>query len=88
MSKTFCLSNRYLLNDTCVKHKKPLVSGSALGLEGQVTVYNSMVKKDGTLGKGPCYRCLFPIPPPANAAGSCSQNGVLGAGFKNFTEVN
>jgi len=69
-----------LLNDACVKHKKALVSGSALGLEGQVTVYNSTVKKDGAAVKGPCYRCLFPTPPPPNSSNSCSQAGVLGAG--------
>ncbi|XP_059476905.1 sulfur carrier protein adenylyltransferase [Neocloeon triangulifer] len=73
------VGSRYLLNDACVRHKKPLVSGSALGLEGQLTVYNGFVKKDGALVKGPCYRCLFPEPPPAASATSCSQSGVLGA---------
>ncbi|XP_065352154.1 adenylyltransferase and sulfurtransferase MOCS3 [Cloeon dipterum] len=71
------IGTRYLLNDACVKHKKPLVSGSALGLEGQVTVYNANVEKDGCLVKGPCYRCLFPVPP--TTTNSCSEAGVLGA---------
>lgn len=50
------VATRYLLNDACVMSKKPLVSGSALQLEGQLTVYNHK--------KGPCYRCIFPTPPP------------------------
>lgn len=50
------VATRYLLNDACVMSKKPLVSGSALQLEGQLTVYNH--------NKGPCYRCIFPTPPP------------------------
>ncbi|KAK2996718.1 hypothetical protein RJ639_025537 [Escallonia herrerae] len=49
---------------------RPLVSGAALGLEGQLTVYNY----DG----GPCYRCLFPTPPPTTACQRCSDSGVLG----------
>lgn len=50
------VATRYLLNDACVMSKKPLVSGSALQFEGQLTVYNH--------NKGPCYRCIFPTPPP------------------------
>ncbi|KRZ93612.1 Adenylyltransferase and sulfurtransferase MOCS3, partial [Trichinella sp. T8] len=61
---------RYLLNDVCVLAEKPLVSGSALGWDGQLTVYN--------YGDGPCYRCLFSEPPPPHAVTSCSQSGVLG----------
>lgn len=61
---------RYLINDTAVTESKPLVSGSALRMEGQLTVYGY---KDG-----PCYRCLFPIPPPAEATTSCDDGGVLG----------
>ncbi|CAM9353760.1 unnamed protein product [Discosporangium mesarthrocarpum] len=49
----------------------PLVSGSALGLEGQVTVYNHR--------GGPCYRCIFPTPLAAEASRRCSDNGVLGS---------
>eukprot|EP01018_Ginkgo_biloba_P022626 Gb_10591 [translate_table: standard] len=64
------VSTRYLINDSCVILGKPLVSGAALGLEGQLTVYHH--------NQGPCYRCLFPTPPPVGACQSCSDNGVLG----------
>ncbi|KAI7998426.1 CDK5RAP3-like protein, partial [Camellia lanceoleosa] len=50
--------------------KQPLVSGAAIGLEGQLTVYN--------YNRGPCYRCLFPTPPPTTACQRCSDSGVLG----------
>ncbi|XP_033095358.1 adenylyltransferase and sulfurtransferase MOCS3-like [Anneissia japonica] len=63
-------ATRYLLNDACVLSKKPLVSGSALRFEGQLTVYNH----EG----GPCYRCLYPKPPPPEAVTNCSDGGVLG----------
>jgi len=63
-------ATRYLINDTCVLTKKPLVSGSALRLEGQLTVYNHR--------GGPCYRCLFPTPPDAKFVTNCSDGGVLG----------
>jgi adenylyltransferase/sulfurtransferase len=61
---------RYLVNDACVLAGKPLVSGSAVGTEGQLTVYNHK--------SGPCYRCLYPNPPPMDGCKSCSDNGVLG----------
>ena len=63
-------ATRYLINDICMILKKPLVSGSALQLEGQVTVYG--------LNGGPCYRCMFPLPPPAHTVINCSDGGVLG----------
>ncbi|KAJ4791033.1 Adenylyltransferase and sulfurtransferase MOCS3 [Rhynchospora pubera] len=64
------LPSRYMISDCCVVLKKPLISGAALGLEGQLTVYNH---------KGsPCYRCLFPTPPPSAACQRCSDSGVLG----------
>ncbi|KAL9254324.1 Adenylyltransferase and sulfurtransferase MOCS3-like protein [Drosera capensis] len=62
--------SRYMINDCCVVLGKPLVSGAALGLEGQLTVYN--------YNGGPCYRCLFPNPPPMTACQRCSDSGVLG----------
>lgn len=65
------VATRYLLNDACVMAKKPLVSGSALKLEGQLTVYNYR--------GGPCYRCLFPEPPPPETVVNCSDGGVIGA---------
>lgn len=64
------VATRYLLNDACFLCKKPLVSGSALQMEGQLTVYHH--------GEGPCYRCLFPVPPPPAAVTNCGEGGVLG----------
>lgn len=73
---------RYLLSDLCVLAKLPLISGSALKLEGQLTVYcyRSDLHSDdkGSLYRGPCYRCVFPTPPSPDAMGSCSQHGVAG----------
>ncbi|KAL3279397.1 hypothetical protein HHI36_016907 [Cryptolaemus montrouzieri] len=65
------VATRYLLNDMCVLNQVPLVSGSALQMEGQLTVYN--------FEDGPCYRCLFPIPPPPDTVTNCGDGGVLGA---------
>ncbi|PQP95078.1 adenylyltransferase and sulfurtransferase MOCS3 [Prunus yedoensis var. nudiflora] len=62
--------SRYMISDCCVVLGKPLVSGAAVGLEGQLTVFN--------YNGGPCYRCLFPTPPPATACQRCSDSGVLG----------
>uniref|UniRef100_A0A1A8QC82 Adenylyltransferase and sulfurtransferase MOCS3 n=1 Tax=Nothobranchius rachovii TaxID=451742 RepID=A0A1A8QC82_9TELE len=62
--------SRYLVNDACVLSGKPLVSASALRLEGQLTVYNYQ--------GGPCYRCLYPVPPPPETVTNCSDGGVLG----------
>ena len=61
---------RYLVNDACVFANKPNVHGSIFQFEGQATVFHP--------GKGPCYRCLFPEPPPPGAAPSCAEAGVLG----------
>ncbi len=61
---------RYLLNDACVLRGVPNVHGSVYRFEGQVTTFWA--------GKGPCYRCLFPRPPPAELAPSCAEAGVLG----------
>lgn len=61
---------RYLLNDACVLLKKPNVHGSIYRFEGQVTTFLP--------GKGPCYRCLYPQPPPPELAPSCAEAGVLG----------
>ncbi|XP_075989946.1 ubiquitin-like activating enzyme 4 isoform X1 [Anticarsia gemmatalis] len=71
---------RYLLSDLCVLAKLPLISGSALKLEGQLTVYCyradlHSVDKSSTY-RGPCYRCVFSVPPSPDALGSCSQHGV------------
>jgi molybdopterin/thiamine biosynthesis adenylyltransferase/rhodanese-related sulfurtransferase len=63
-------ATRYLINDACVLTGKPLVSGAALGTDGQISVY-------GYRG-GPCYRCLHPEPPPVSTVTSCADAGVLG----------
>ncbi|KAF9160542.1 Molybdenum cofactor synthesis protein 3 [Actinomortierella ambigua] len=63
-------ATRYLLNDACILGDKPLVSGSALRFDGQLTIYNYR--------GGPCYRCLFPTPPPAETVTNCSDGGVMG----------
>ena len=63
---------RYILNDACVKYRKPLVDASVLEMRGQLSVYN-------TSENAPCYRCLYPEPPPAEIAPSCTAAGVLGA---------
>ncbi|HBH96965.1 MAG TPA: molybdenum cofactor biosynthesis protein MoeB, partial [Candidatus Omnitrophica bacterium] len=61
---------RYLVNDACVFQKKPNVYGSIFRFEGQATVFYPF--------KGPCYRCLFPEPPPPGMVPSCAEGGVLG----------
>jgi len=61
---------RYLINDLCVLAGKPDISGSVLRFDGQVSVFWGE--------KGPCYRCLFPNPPPAGLIPSCAEGGVLG----------
>ncbi len=61
---------RYLSNDACVLLQKPYVYGCILKFEGQVSVFDSRT--------GPCYRCLFPEPPPPGLVPSCAEGGVLG----------
>ncbi|TYT23901.1 molybdopterin-synthase adenylyltransferase MoeB [Luteimonas viscosa] len=65
---------RYLLNDACVHLGKPLVYGAVHRFEGQVGVFDAGRQR----GRAPCYRCLFPAPPPPEAAPNCSEVGVLG----------
>src|SRR5256714_1930014 len=78
------LPTRYLLNDASVRLQIPVVSAAILGFEGQLSVFKPY--------DGPCYRCLFPVPPPAELAPSCGANGVLGVlpgtmGLLQATEV-
>lgn len=75
---------RYLVNDAAVMQGKPVVDGSIFRFEGQVTVYMP--------GDGPCYRCLYPEPPPPGEVPSCAEGGVLGVlpgivGVMQATEV-
>ncbi len=65
---------RYLLNDACVHLGKPLVHGAVQAFDGQVSVFDAGRAR----GQSPCYRCLFPSPPPADAAPNCAEAGVLG----------
>jgi adenylyltransferase/sulfurtransferase len=61
---------RYLVNDACVMKNKTLIHGSIYRFEGQVTVFKS--------DEGPCYRCLYPEPPPPGMVPNCQEGGVLG----------
>lgn len=63
-------ATRYLVNDACVMTGTPHVHGSIFRWDGQVTVFHP--------GVGPCYRCLYPSPPPPGAVPSCAQAGVIG----------
>ena len=63
-------ATRYLVNDSCVLLGKPNVYGSIFRFEGQVSVFDAM--------RGPCYRCLYPEPPPPGMVPSCAEGGVLG----------
>jgi len=76
--------SRYLTSDLCVWLGKPLVYGSVMRFEGQVGVFDAR--------RGPCYRCLFPEPPPPELAPNCAEAGVLGVlpgviGLLQATEV-
>lgn len=66
-------STRYLVNDACVMLKKPMVDGSIFRFEGQVTVFDPSQNAEA-----PCYRCLYPAPPPPEMAPSCQEAGVFG----------
>ena len=65
-------ATRYLLNDACFLARRPLISGALLRFEGQLSTFKPW---EGT----PCYRCLFPEPPPAGAVPRCEEAGILGA---------
>lgn len=69
------VASRYLISDVCVLTDKTLVSGSALRWEGQLTTYHYTSKQGVT---GPCYRCLYPVPPPPESVTNCSDGGVIG----------
>lgn len=65
---------RFLINDACFFLKKPLVSAAMLQFEGQLSTYKAHLG-----GDHPCYRCIFPAPPPDDVARTCGEAGVLGA---------
>ena len=68
-------ATRFLINDACFFAKKTLVSAAVTEFDGQLATYRPWDQS----GAYPCYRCLFPEPPPAGAAPNCSETGVLGA---------
>ena len=67
---TDTFGSRYLINDACVLEGKPDVYGSIFRFDGQVSVFG--------LPNGPCYRCLYPVPPPPELVPNCAEGGVLG----------
>ncbi|HMA27554.1 MAG: molybdopterin-synthase adenylyltransferase MoeB [Solirubrobacterales bacterium] len=73
---------RYLLNDASVRLRKPVISASILAFDGQISTFVPF--------EGPCYRCLYPTPPPAELAPSCGAAGVLGvmAGVMGLLQAN
>jgi adenylyltransferase/sulfurtransferase len=71
-------ASRYLISDTCVLLGKRLVSASALRIDGQLMVLNNPPLPPGVSGGGPCYRCVFPKPPPPESVVSCGDGGILG----------
>lgn len=68
-------ATRFLLNDACFFARKPLVSAAVTEFDGQLATYRAFDRA----GVYPCYRCLFPEPPPPGTAPSCSETGILGA---------
>ena len=70
---------RYLSNDACVLLGKPNIYGSIFRFEGQASVFDARV--------GPCYRCLYPEPPPPGSVPSCAEGGVLGAAANRCPKV-
>ncbi|MFT6557876.1 HesA/MoeB/ThiF family protein [Sneathiella sp.] len=67
-------TTRFLINDACFFLKKPLVSAAMLQFEGQLSTYKAYEE-----GDHPCYRCIFPAPPPPDVVQTCGEAGVLGA---------
>jgi adenylyltransferase/sulfurtransferase len=66
---------RFLVNDTCFALRKTLVFAAVTEFEGQLSTFKAHAQR----GAFPCYRCLFPAPPPPGTVGSCSETGVIGA---------
>lgn len=71
-------ASRYLISDTCVLLGKPLISASALRIDGQLMVLNNPPLPQGNAAGGPCYRCVFPKPPPAESVVTCGDGGIMG----------
>ncbi len=71
-------ATRYLVNDAAYLLKKPYVWGSIYRFDGQASVFWPTLEVDGQPGDAPCYRCLYPEPPPPGMVPSCAEGGVLG----------
>lgn len=71
-------ATRYLISDTAVVLGKPIISASALRTEGQLMILNYPPRSPGDKTGGPCYRCVFPKPPPADSVVSCADGGIIG----------
>jgi adenylyltransferase/sulfurtransferase len=71
-------ASRYLISDTCVLLSKTLITASALRTDGQLIVLNSPPLPPGNAAGGPCYRCVFPKPPPPDSVLTCGEGGILG----------
>lgn len=68
------IATRFTVHDACYADRKPLISAAVLAFEGQISTYKAYLG-----GMNPCYRCLYPEPPPADAIPTCAQNGILGS---------
>ncbi|KAF2638307.1 hypothetical protein P280DRAFT_471416 [Massarina eburnea CBS 473.64] len=71
-------ASRYLVSDACVLTGKPLVSAAALRIDGQLMVLNNPPLPAGDTAGGPCYRCVYPKPPPPESIETCGEGGILG----------
>jgi adenylyltransferase/sulfurtransferase len=69
---------RFLLNDACYLAGKTLVSAAILQFDGQLSTYKAHLRQKDAADQHPCYRCIFPAPPPPDVAPSCAEAGVLG----------
>ena len=71
-------ATRYALNDACYRAQRPLIMGSLSRFDGQISLFKAYAI-DSAGEHGPCYRCLFPAPPPADIAPGCAEAGIFGA---------
>ncbi|KAL5382890.1 hypothetical protein PMIN02_009788 [Paraphaeosphaeria minitans] len=78
-------ASRYLISDSCVLLGKPLISASALRTDGQLMVLNNPPLPPGNTSGGPCYRCVFPKPPPAESVVTCGD-GALNSGSMDYVQ--
>ena len=72
-------ATRFLVNDACYLAKKTLVSAAILRFDAQLYTFKAFEDGEKGEGHGPCYRCIFPEPPPEGQIPTCAEAGVLGA---------